>query len=77
MMDLDSFDARWYRCLIEDRFGVTEPDWSRVPAGKRETVRQQFLARSAVPPESWLLWGPQIPWYQRQPMYRITVVEGV
>lgn len=68
------YDDRWYPCLIEDRSGLEEPDWSRIPPAKREQVRQQFFARTKVPAEPWLLWGPQIPFFQRYPLYTVTVL---
>lgn len=71
------FDARWYWCTVEDAFGtMTEPDWSRVPEDKRAAVQAKWRASNApVDVGRWQLWGPQLPWYQMQRQYAITVHE--
>jgi hypothetical protein len=74
-----SFADLWYECEVEDGFSdEVEPDWSRVPEAKRDTVRDKWRA-AHVKTETgrWLLWGPQLPWYQRQKPYRITILRAV
>ena len=72
-----TYEARWYECDVVDGFeaDIAPPDFSRVPEAKREQVRARFEVAllEKAKPTRWLMWGPQIPWYQRQPQYRVTV----
>jgi hypothetical protein len=72
-----AFESRWYLCELGDTsIGVEEPDWSRVPEPKRETVRARWLAANAQRRvERVHLWGPQIPFFARQPYYDVRVVD--
>lgn len=66
-------DERWYWCSVTDEADrPDEPDWSKVPEGRRETVRARWLESAKPTPKRWKLWGPQIAWYQRQPGYVVT-----
>jgi hypothetical protein len=75
------FEARWYWCEITERVlsgKQAEPDWERVPAEKREWVRARWVAaNSHEVTRDWKLWGPQIPFYQRQGDMRVHVVGPV
>jgi hypothetical protein len=76
-----TYEARWYWCTLVDSSITTElpePDWSRVPASKLEHVRAQFEQRKAQAKpltERVKLWGPQIPFFEKQPEYTVTVHE--
>lgn len=74
-----TFDARWYLCDITedaDDGSSAEPDWSRVPEEKRETVRARWVASRCTRVTSRVnLWGPQIAFFQRQPGYRVEVID--
>lgn len=64
----------WYWCDIRES-EKPAPDFERVPAEKREQVRQRWLA--GLPEKRWKLWGPQIPFYQRCASMAVTVVGPV
>jgi hypothetical protein len=66
----------WYRCEITDGYvdDKLEPDWSRVPIHKRERVRENWRKSQEPKPEIWNLWGPQIPFYESQPKYKVRVL---
>ena len=77
---MEKLEDKWYWCDIVDRFlldELVEPDWSKVPESKRRMVREKLDAAKAekLKPTRCKLWGPQIPWYQRQPQYDVTVIE--
>ena len=54
---------RWVWCVVRSTPEV-EPDWTRVPEAKRETVRARWRAANETA-ERWQLWEPQIPMYRR------------
>lgn len=73
------YEPRLYWCDFVDGFLAEEvqaPDWDKVPEQKRAMVRQRFEASVAekLKPTRWKPFGPQIPWYMRQPKYRVTVI---
>lgn len=78
-MSATTFEARWYRCRVTSTWAdeaKPEPDWSRVPEAKRDVVRAKWEAsRMQTEDGEWLLWGPQIAWYNRRPNYRVTVLD--
>jgi hypothetical protein len=66
---------RWVWCEVtDDAERPEEPDWSKVPEERRETVRARWLASSAPAPRQWLMWEPQVAWYNRQPGYRVVII---
>ena len=72
--------GRWMWCDVIDEFEmetVPEPEWDKVPEFKREIVRARYQAArlEKLKPIRCKMWEPQIPWYQRQPQYQITVLE--
>jgi hypothetical protein len=72
----------WYWCILEDSSAVearAEPDWSRVPEIKREMIREKWLKMNEPKPysERVKLWGPQIPFFMKQPYYTVQVLELV
>jgi hypothetical protein len=72
------YEARWYLCDLQDS-SITdeEPDWSKVPADKRERVRRAWLAKQKPYAERVDLWGPQIPFFEKMPYYRVFVLESM
>lgn len=75
---MSDYEPCQYLCEIVDAYDdeTTEPDWSRVPEFKREQVRQRWQQgqMEKLKPERWHLFGPQIPFYQKQSKYRVTVI---
>jgi hypothetical protein len=55
----------WYECDVSDP-PDEEPDWSRVPTDKRETVRTRWLRANRQPARRCLMWGPQIEFFRAQ-----------
>lgn len=73
---MTGYESRWYRCALEDSsIDKPEPAWGRVPEAKREMVRAKWIAanQQTVTSEV-MLWGPQIPFFARQPYYRVEVL---
>lgn len=75
-----TYDEKWYFVELSDGFeadSVKEPEWDKVPIAKLDAVRKGYEAARAqkLQPQRVKLWGPQIEWYQRQPKYRVQVVE--
>lgn len=73
-----SFEPRWYLCEVLEREEAEEPDWSRVPASKRDEVRQRWQEKHAIRPEGkdddlYWLWGPQIALYDAHPGYTVRI----
>lgn len=75
-MTAQAFEARWYWCDLTDAYELEEPDWSKVPADKNEQVRERWMvgAKAKLRPQRVQLWGPQIPFYLRQPKLDVLVI---
>lgn len=72
-------EARWYDVELVDGFEadeIAEPEWNKIPEAKRATVHQRWEAARAekLTPHWVKMWGPQIPWYARQPKFQILSV---
>lgn len=67
------FEQRWYLCKLTDRSELVEPDWSRVPEARRESVRSAWLDKQLPKAEPVHLWGPQIAFFASLPYYRVEV----
>lgn len=75
---MTDYAEQWYWCDVVDGFAaeeVAEPQWEKIPAERVERVRRNWEAQraKALEPVRCQMWGPQIPWYQRQRQYRVTV----
>lgn len=70
LIPMPKYEERWYSCVIHEEIAdesKSEPDWSRVPESKREAVRARWEAsRKTMVVTRVNLWGPQIPFFQRQ-----------
>ncbi len=64
------YEECWYWCSITEADDTMEPDWDRIPADRRELVRSRWKPKTVT--KSWLLWGPQIPFFQRH--YEVQVI---
>jgi hypothetical protein len=70
-----TYAERWYWCdVVDDAERPEEPDWSRVPEDRRETVRARWVESAKPAPKRWKMWGPQVAWYSRQPGYHVNVI---
>ena len=70
-------EHRWYLCEVSEVEEEDMPDFSRVPAERRQMVEDRWRARLAEQkPVQWKMWGPQIDGYRRVPGVHSVVVLG-
>lgn len=63
---------RWVWCEFRETEDA-EPDWSKVPEGRRKLVKDRWDS-AHVQVSRWLLWEPQIPLLSKMEGTTITVI---